>query len=61
MIAAQHRLIQNYTSSVLKIRTFCIKVPCFEEPVGVEKISLEMSLNYILGLVALCGKYFWLY
>lgn len=35
----------NY-SSVLKCPTFCIKVPCFEEPVGVEKISLEMSQLY---------------
>lgn len=50
----------NY-SSILKCQTLCIKVPCFEEPMGVEKVSLEMSLNCIFNLVALCGKYFWLY
>lgn len=49
----------NY-SSILKCQT-CIKVPCFEEPMRVEKVSLEMSLNCIFNLFALCGKYFWLY
>lgn len=34
-----------------------IKVPCFEEPMGVEKVSLEMSLNYDFNLFALCDKY----
>lgn len=43
------------------VKHFCdIKVPCFEEPMGVEKVSLEMSLNYNFNLVALCDKYIWL-
>lgn len=41
----------NY-SSILKCQT-CIKVPCFEEPMRVEKVSLEMSLNCIFNLFAL--------
>lgn len=40
---------------------YYIKVPCFEEPMGVEKVSLEMSLNYNFNLFALCDKYIWLY
>lgn len=36
---------------------YYIKVPCFEEPMGVEKVSLEMSLNYNFNLFALCDKY----
>lgn len=44
------------------VKYFCyIKVPCFEEPMGVEKVSLEMSLNYNFNLFALCDKYIWLY